>query len=61
MLPLLRCLSLPWPAVQVHAVGDRLAAVTRLLEARGFAVHAEQQTGLDGNFLVYAWKVEDGM
>lgn len=35
--------------------GGRVAEVQRLLEARGFAVHTEEQAGLPGNFLVFAW------
>lgn len=35
--------------------GGRVAEAQRLLEARGFAVHAEEQAGLPGNFLLFAW------
>ncbi|KAL4436583.1 hypothetical protein ABPG75_003722 [Micractinium tetrahymenae] len=44
---------------EVHDVGDRLAVATRLLEAAGFAVHAERAHGPAGNWLLFAWQLTD--
>lgn len=47
--------------LQVHDVGDRLAAVQALLEGQGFALQAvQQQEGPAGNWLVFARRASCG-
>lgn len=44
-------------AAEVHDVGGRLEAVTRLLEAQGYAVHSERQEA-SGTWMVWGWRLE---
>lgn len=53
--PAPQCLA--HPSVQVHDVGGRVAAVQRLLEEHGFAVHVEVHASLPGTSMVYAWQL----